>query len=87
MALICDIELSSGLSISQAYLRIDNFSGSERYLNFSLNFYIDKKSFDEEKPPVYTTSYATTFDKDRNLFGQMYEYLRTLPEYADAIEA
>lgn len=87
MALKCDVELESGLMIPDAYLRIETFSGSETHVNFNLSVYINKTSFDEKKPPVTQINYGMEFDKDRNLFSQMYSYLRTLPEYEDAVEA
>lgn len=87
MALISDIELDSGLIIQNAYLRIRTFSGSETYINFNLSVYLNKESFIEEKSPITQINYNMDYDKDRNLFRQMYEYLRTLPEYEDAVEA
>lgn len=86
MALICDVALESGLAINDAYLRINNFSGTESHLNFVLSIYVNKESYDD-KPAISSISYNMAFDKDRNVFRQMYEYLRTLPEYVDAVEA
>lgn len=88
LALICDIELEDiGLTINNAYLRIETFSGSETHVNFNLSVYINKESYDENRSPITRINYSTEFDKDRNLFRQMYEYLRSLPEYEDAVEA
>lgn len=87
LALICDMELESGLMIPDAYLRITSFSGSENHVNFNLSVFINENSFDDEKPAVTQIAYSMDFDKDRNLFRQMYEYLKTLPEYEDAVEA
>lgn len=87
MALICDVELENGLKIEGAYHRIASFSGTETYLNFNVDVYVKKAVFDEGRPSVTSKRYEMTFDKDRNLFRQMYECLRTLPEYEDAVEA
>ena len=87
MALINDIELESGLVIGNAYHRIDSYKGTERYLAFIVNIYINEEAFDEGKPPITYKEYGLSYNKDRNLFSQMYEYLRSLPEYADAVEA
>jgi|SRR5699024_7789249 len=87
LALVCDVELESGLTISKAYLKISSFSGSETHINFNLNVFINKTNFEEERPPITHKNYDMHFDKDRNLFRQMYEHLRTLPEYEHAIEA
>lgn len=87
MALINDIELENGLSVEGAYLRIVNFSGTENNVNFVLNVYASVNAFNEERPPITSFSYRIDYDKNRNLFSQMYDYLRTLPEYEDAVEA
>lgn len=87
MALICDIELENGLSVPDAYLRIVSFSGTETEVSFVLNAYLNKDALEEGRPPVASFGYNTNFDKDRNLFRQMYEHLRTLPEYENAVEA
>lgn len=86
MALICDVELNSGLTLTDAYLRITSFSGSENRINFVLGIYTSKENFTEERPPVSQTSYNISFDKNRNLFNQMYNHLLSLPEYESAKE-
>jgi len=87
MALKCDIELDSGLMIKDAYLRISSFSGTERDLSFQLNVYADKAYYNDNRPPVSYLAYKMNYDKDRNIFSQMYDYLGSLPEYEDAVEA
>lgn len=88
MALICDVELEGiGLVVEDAYLRIASFSGSEKHVNFNLNIYINKDRYDDDRSPITIINYSMEFDNDRNLFRQMYEHLRTLPEYAGAVEA
>lgn len=87
MALICDIELGSGIQVENAYHIIYSFAGTEHRLNFTVNVYVDKKAFDEGKQVITSKSYDMDFDKDRNLFRQMYEHLISLPEFAYATEA
>lgn len=87
MALICDVELESGLTIQNAYLRISRFEGTEKNVNFNLRVYVDKASYEDEKLPVTQINYSMEFDKDRNLFRQMYEHLTSLSEYTNAVEA
>lgn len=87
MALICDVELKSGLTINKAYLRLSNFRGTEEYLNFDINVYVDKKSFVEGKAEVERLSFYMEFDPTRSLVNQVYEHVRSLPEYEDAVTA
>jgi len=87
MALICDIDLDSGLNIKDAYIRIVRFSGTENSLNFDVNIYVSKGGYDQGKSTVATISHIMDYDKDQNIFRQMYEHLRSLPEYENAVEA
>lgn len=87
MALLNDIELSNGLKVEKAYIRISYFSGTESRVDFNADAYISEGAFNEGKTPISTFSYSMEFDKDRNLFSQMYEHLRSLPEYKNAIDA
>jgi len=87
MALICNVELESGLSLNGSYLKITNFSGTEKELSFQLNVYADKTSFEEKRPPVAYLSFVMEYNKGRDIFEQMYDYLKSLPEYTGAINA
>lgn len=87
MAIKSNIVLDNGLIINNAYLRIESFSGTEKSVSFVLNVYASSNAYDENKPPVTSFSYRMEFDKDKNLFAQMYSYLRNLPEYENAVEA
>lgn len=87
MALICDVELNSGLTINNAYLRIVRFTGTDFGLDFDLSVYVDKSSFEGGKSAVSTFTYSMDYDKNHNLFRQMYEYLLSMSEYKDAVEA
>lgn len=87
MALIADLNLDNGLVINNAYFRIEIFSGTEENVSFILNAYVNQDAFEEKRPPVAEFSYRMEFDKSRNLFSQMYEYLMGLPEFESAVEA
>lgn len=87
MALKTDVERESGLVIDDAYLRVVKFSGTKSYLDFTLNIYVNRQAYDKGRYAVSSKFYNMSFDKDRNLFRQMHEYLRALPEYEDAVEA
>lgn len=87
MALICDVELESGLTINDAYLRLSNFRGTEEMLHFDIYVYVDKNNFLEGKTEVSRLSFSVDFDPTRNLLNQVYEHVRSLPEYEDAVSA
>lgn len=87
MALICDVELSSGLEVNNAYLRIISFSGTEVNLSFNLYIYVDKDSYKNKRTPLTSETHEITFDKDRYIFRKAYGYLQALDKYKDAVEA
>ncbi|MFK3936704.1 hypothetical protein ACI2JA_04200 [Alkalihalobacillus sp. NPDC078783] len=87
MAILKDIELTNGLSVKRAYLRIVYFSWTENNIEFSVNAYVDNLAFIEGKTPITSLNYNTVFDKDKFLFGQMYDYLMELPEFKGAEKA
>lgn len=87
MPLVADVELESGLVLNDAYLVITSFSGTKKQIDFVLSIYVNKESYNEERTALSTRVFSLDFDKDRNLFRQMYGYLLTFPEYEDAVEA
>jgi len=87
MALISDVELDSGLKINDAYIRIHKFSGTENVVDFELHVFVDKASYEEGRAPLDRRYYSMLFDKNQNLYRQMYEHLLSLPEYEAAAEA
>lgn len=87
MALINDVDLENGLTVENAYHRITEFKGTERQLFFTVTIYVSKEFYNDDKSPLESKEHGMTYDKDRNLFRQMYEKLRSLPEYEDAVEA
>lgn len=86
MPLLCDVELSSGLIVDNAYLRIVSFSGTEKNLNFDLAIFVNKESYENGKQMLSLKSYSIPYAKGQDIFRQMYTYLLTLPEYKKAVE-
>lgn len=89
MALQKNIELKNGLIVNDAYIRIDTVNGYKGAITISVNSYvsqqdfIDGKSYLEQK--FYTFTPNVTPDADE-LWTQGYEYLKSLPEFVDAID-
>jgi len=90
MALLRSIELDSGLSVTNAYARVDNRSGGNKTeMNFALNYYISQQAFMDGKAFVKQEHYSFEPSVDEgapNDIKQCYEHLKTLQEFADSID-
>jgi hypothetical protein len=88
MALKKGIQLQNGLNIENAYLRIDRVSGNKQYLDIWVNAYISIEAYQQGKDTLQTFPYKLESpqvdDDSPNFIKQGYEYIKTLPEYAEA---
>ena len=82
MAISKNLELSNGIKVDGAYIRVEYPSVTKDSMNFHIRKYVasNKSAFSEEFVEApYTLDGA-------NPFVQAYEYIKTLPEYADAVD-
>lgn len=82
MAISKNIELSNGIKVDGAYIRVEHPSLTKDNMHFCIRKYVvsNKPFFSEEYVEApYTLEGA-------NPFKQAYEYLKSLPEYSDAID-
>ena len=90
MAIIINIGTNSGVSINQSYARIDTTNGSKESQTVTVNYYVSKEAFEEGKDflkqEVYTCPVSVELNSP-NFIKQEYEYLKTLPEFAGAVDA
>lgn len=89
MALSKDVVLSNGLTANNAYIRIDTVSGYKGGLDISLNSYLTKQGFENGMGYLEQKIYhfiPSVDDGSSNFIKQGYEYLKTLPEYSDAVD-
>jgi hypothetical protein len=82
MALTKSIELTTGINVANAYLRVEGVSLTKTNMNFHIREYTEQGMpfFNEE---VFNCSYNIEGD---NPIKQAYLYLKTLPEFADATD-
>lgn len=89
MGLQKTIELQNGLKIENAYLRIDTVAGYKGGIDISVNSYLSKEAFVngqgylEQRGEHFVPSVE---EGSLNFIKQGYEYLKTLPEYTNAID-
>lgn len=82
MAIKINTELAIGLKVDGAYCRVEKLSVTKDTVVFYLRKYVveDKPFFEQNG---YTAPYAL---EGENPFKQAYLYLKTLPEFQDAID-
>lgn len=83
MALKKDIILESGVSVSAATVKVGTVSvAGKTKISFSV-FY----SVEEHQTAFHETSHECAYEMSgENPIKQAYEYLKTLPEFADAVD-
>lgn len=83
MALRQKISTPYGVSVSNAYQRVEGvWFNAKDQISFNLRSYAD-----ESCPFIHEIAFTCSFDiEGENPFRQAYEYLKTLPEFADAVD-
>jgi hypothetical protein len=65
--------------LGECYIKVVNIAGNKEALVFDVIFYKDKEA-------LINKVFNFVPNLDSNFIKQAYEYLKTLPEYADAID-
>lgn len=89
MALKKDVNTDIGLTLSNSYIRIDEQSGTKENINIRTRVYLSQEAREQGYRWVVERIYnfiPSVDDLAPNFIKQGYEYLKTLPEYADAID-
>lgn len=89
MAISKNIVLKNGLSVENAYIRIDTVSGYKGGLDISVNSYVSQSDFIEGKGYLEQKMYnfiPSVEGSSENFIKQGYEYLKTLDEYKNVID-
>lgn len=87
MAIKKDQNLENGLSVNDAYIRIDTVSGYKDEITISVNSYVNQESFVDGKPYLQHKLYKFKPNVESNakeLWTQGYEFLKSLEEYNGA---
>ncbi len=90
MALQKDTETNIGLTLTNAYIRIDEQSGGKDGISLRVRTYVSKEKREigctwiDEKIYTFVPLVA---DDSLNFIKQGYEYLKSLPEFTNALDA
>ncbi|MBW4083539.1 hypothetical protein [Paenibacillus sp. S150] len=89
MALSQSITLSNGLSVNEAYIRVDTVNGYKGGLDISVNSYVSQAAFTQGQGYIEQSLYhfiPSVEEGSENFIKQGYDYLKTLPEFESAID-
>lgn len=89
MALRLQHTADAGITFD-AYARVRSFVGSKRGFRIDVEFYLFGTSYDEMRPVEHKV-FMVPFDPDpqpqvSNAVARTYEVLKSLPEFADAVD-
>lgn len=79
--------LDSGVIVDQAYFRIRNLFGDSGNIQCTLDAYISREAFLEEKANIHTENFSfqpNVNDDALNFYRQGYAYLKENDNYIDA---
>lgn len=88
MALEKAITTEHGIELPKAYIRIDSIQGDKTVMYATVSIYKDDNAA-IDKIPISSTIQNCTVDTSGNAVNyhkQIYEHLKTLTEFADAID-
>lgn len=70
------------LSLNNGYCKITNINGSKELIKFTL---VVKNKDTNEAFDAFNYKFVPTLD-DKNFIAQAYDYLKTLPEFINAVD-
>jgi hypothetical protein len=77
--------MDNGLEVPNAYIKIISVGTDKTYANATIGVYVNE----EQEEPVYTHAYVfgvDMTDNAKNVWKQGYDYLKSLPKFADAVD-
>jgi hypothetical protein len=88
MALFLNIQTSNiGVSVNQAYAKIDSFLGHNNTLNFGVMFYYNQDARQKFATPIFSKNHVINLSEiSGDILPALYNYLKTLPEYEGATD-
>jgi hypothetical protein len=79
--IVVKTDFDQEITIQNAYIRVDSISGGKDNLSVLINTYKDKTL-----APVKTSRVSFTPNMDSNFIAQAYTHLKTLDEFAGAMD-
>jgi len=89
VALDKPIETIYGITLESSYARINTLTGSKNLVGFALYYYVSRNDYLNGCVSIKQESYEfvpNIQDGSDNFIKQGYEYLKTLPEFSNALD-
>lgn len=89
MAVQVNVILNNGITVNNAYARINTVGGTKEYCHVSVRYYKDKQAFEDGKEMLKEDIYEfipSVEDGSLNWIKQGYEYIKTLPQFNNVID-
>jgi hypothetical protein len=87
MALQLQVETPHGLTVPNAYAKISGFSGTKDYFIVHVDYYASAAARDAGTPVLMSHSFQWNTEDADLAVGDMYDHLKTLPDFAAAVDA
>lgn len=86
MALSKTVTLGNGLSITDAYIKIDKVLGTKTSMQLMVSVYTSQSASEQYQPAqTYFYDFSSDYtDSAKNIFKQGYQYLKTLSNFSSA---
>lgn len=86
MALQTSLTSPHGLSLPEAYININSFTGTKHSVTVVLHYFINAASRVNGGLPLWTETHTLDDVKDGATLQQLYEVLKTMPYLLDAVD-
>lgn len=89
MALLLQSADIKGLTAKNVYVKVDSFEGSRDSIDFYVHYYVSQEVAQTQPENFLRRDYyriSPDLNSVLNFIQQMYEYLKTLPEFLGAID-
>lgn len=87
MAISKKINLTNGVILTQAYIKIISVSGNKHECRIDVGLFVSEEYTDNKYVEIRGYSFTPNLDTaSDNFIKQGYDYLKTLPEYEGAID-
>lgn len=84
MALQINYDSQYGINLPTAYAKISTYRGDKTTLNFEVLIWADAAARDNGKQRMEQRLYSIPYTQQ--IIADLYTYLKTLPEYAGALD-
>ena len=79
------VDDNKGLTIANAYVKIGNFNGNKDNVRFDIEVFVNSQARLAGKQPIGLFMFEIPY-QDSMSIASLYTYLKTLPEFANAID-